>query len=102
MLSSSIVGIRGVVRSGSVIDQTVIMGATHFVTRREEASEVPLGIGANCEIRRAIIDLDARIGHDSKLVNVDGIDELDADNYSIRGGIIVVPRGAEIPPGTVI
>ncbi len=101
-ISSSIVGIRGIVRSGSVIDQTIVMGATHFVTRSEEASEVPLGIGTNCEIRRAIIDLDARIGHDSQLINAAGIEEVEADNYSIQGGIIVVPRGAVIEPGTVI
>jgi glucose-1-phosphate adenylyltransferase len=101
-LSSSIVGIRGVVRSGSIIDQTVVMGATHFVTRSEEASDIPIGIGANCQIRRAIIDLDARVGHNSKLVNTTGVEETDAENYSIRGGIIVVPRGAVIPPGTVI
>lgn len=101
-LSSSIIGIRGIVRSGSVIDRTVVMGATHFVTRSEEASEIPLGIGTNCHIRRAIIDLDARIGHDSELVNATGIEETDAENYSIRGGVIVVPRGAVIPPGTVI
>ena len=78
------------------------MGATQFVTRSEESSEVPLGIGANCQIRRAIIDLDARVGHGSKLVNASDVEEADAENYSIRGGIIVVPRGAVIPPGTVI
>lgn len=101
-VSSSIIGIRGLVRSGSSIDQTVVMGATHFVTHSEESSEIPLGVGANCQIRRAIIDLDARIGHGSKLVNASNVEEADAENYSIRGGIIVVPRGAVIPPGTVI
>ncbi|MCP4200510.1 MAG: glucose-1-phosphate adenylyltransferase [bacterium] len=101
-LSSSIVGIRGLVRSGSIIDQTVVMGATHFAPSNDESSEVPLGIGANCRVRRAIIDLDARVGHDSRLMNEGGVEETDEENYSIRGGIIVVPRGAVIPPGTVI
>ena len=101
-LSSSIVGIRGIVRSGSTIDRTVIMGATHFVTQSDETQDVPLGIGSNCHLRQAIIDLDARVGHDSRLINVDGVDEIETENYSIRGGIIVVPRGAVIPPGSVI
>ncbi len=101
-LSSSIVGIRGLVRSGSIIDQAVVMGATHFAPPNDESSEVPLGIGANCRVRRAIIDLDARVGHDSRLMNEGGVEEADDENYSIRGGIIVVPRGAVIPPGTVI
>ncbi len=101
-ISNSIIGIRGIVRSGSEIDQTVVMGATHFVTPSEEGSRVPLGIGPNCEIRRAIIDLDARIGHDSVLINQDGVEEADGENYCIRGGIIVVPKGAVLEPGTVI
>ena len=100
-LSSSIVGIRGVVRAGSVIDQTVIMGATHFETGGDE-HDVPLGIGANCEIQGAIIDLNARIGEGSTLVNEGDVEEFEGNNYSIRGGIIVVPRDAVIAPGTVI
>jgi glucose-1-phosphate adenylyltransferase len=53
-------------------------------------------------LKRAIVDLDARIGDGSRLVNRANVSELDAENYSIRGGVIVVPRGAVIPPGTEI
>ena len=101
-ITSSIVGIRAIVKSGSVIENSVIMGATRFGSPEPVDSEVPLGIGRNCTVKKAIVDLNARIGDGSQLVNEQGLETADADNYCIRGGIIVVPRGAEIPPGTVI
>lgn len=101
-ISSSIIGIRGVVRSGCEIRETVMMGATRFAGPGDADRDVPLGIGANCRIEGAIIDLDARIGEGSQLVNEDGVEEAETESYSIRGGIIVIPRGAVIAPGTVI
>jgi len=99
----SIVGIRGIVRSGTVLDQSFFMGATRF-ERREKAREPGslLGIGRDCRIERAIIDIDACIGDGCELTNRDGVQELDGDNLLIRDGIIVVPRGAVVPPGTKV
>jgi glucose-1-phosphate adenylyltransferase len=56
----------------------------------------------DCHIKNAIIDFDTRIGDGSKLINAAAVQNADADNYCIRDGIIVVPKGAVIPPGTVI
>ena len=98
----SIIGIRAVVRAGSVVERTVIMGANHFERLAETSPEIPLGIGRDCHIRNAIVDFNARIGDGSKLVNVQGLQHADAENYCIRGGIIVVPKNAVIPPGTVV
>ncbi|MGE0641660.1 MAG: glucose-1-phosphate adenylyltransferase [Thermoanaerobaculia bacterium] len=102
-LSDSIVGIRAVVRNGTTLERTILMGANHF-ERLDEASrhEVPIGIGRDCAIRNAIIDFNARIGDGCRLLNEEKIDELERPNYSIHGGIIVVPKNAELPPGTVI
>ena len=94
----SIIGIRSQVRSGSVIDRTVLMGNRSY----GDTDENPLGIGHNCEIRDAIIDSDARIGDGCRLVNRDGVAYADGDGWYIRDGIIVVPRLQLIPPGTVI
>ena len=58
--------------------------------------------GRDCTIRNAIIDFNARIGDGCKLLNEAKIEEAETENYSIRGGIIVVPKNAELPPGTVI
>lgn len=96
----SVIGIRSVLEEGSVVEESIVMGATSF--RRDGTSDVPVGIGRGCRLRRAIIDLDARIGDGSLLLNEAGVENLDGENYFIREGIIVVPRRASIPPGTVI
>jgi glucose-1-phosphate adenylyltransferase len=101
-VSDSVIGIRAVVRAGSVIEESVIMGANRYEWLSEQEGEPPLGIGSDCTIRRAIIDLDTRIGDGVQLVNADGVEEADHENYAIRGGIIVVPRGCTIPSGTVL
>jgi len=102
-ISDSIVGIRAVVQAGTVIDRSVIMGANHFESLEEKQSNaVPLGIGRNCEIRNAIVDFNARIGDGCRLVNGSGVQEAETESWSIRGGIIVVPRDATVPPGTIV
>ena len=101
-VTDSIVGVRATVRSGSIIERSVVMGASSWESPSPDSDQVPLGIGMDCRIKNAIIDFDARIGDGSKLVNEEGIQNADADNYCIRDGIIVVPKGAVIPPGTVV
>ncbi|HEV7672659.1 MAG TPA: glucose-1-phosphate adenylyltransferase [Thermoanaerobaculia bacterium] len=100
-VSDSIIGIRSVVRAGSVIERAVIMGANYWEAE-PDAGNLPLGIGRDCHVRNAIIDFNARIGDGSKLINAAGIQNIDTENYSIRDGIIVVPKNAVIPPGTII
>ena len=96
------IGIRSVVRAGSVIERTVVMGANRYEWEPPEDQMPPIGIGRNCTIRNAILDLDSRIGDGVKLINAKGIDEADEEQFAIRGGVIVVPRGAHIPAGTTI
>lgn len=100
-IEKSIVGIRAIVRAGTQIANSIVMGA-RFYERLETDAAVPLGIGRDCEIRNAIIDLDAYIGDGSKLVNEEGVQQADGDGWCIRDGVIVVPRDSVIPAGTVI
>ncbi|MCJ7726407.1 MAG: sugar phosphate nucleotidyltransferase, partial [Acidimicrobiia bacterium] len=95
----SVIGIRSLVRSGSVIDKTILMGNRAYPDGEEG---VPLGVGHDCEIRNAIIDSDACIGDGCRLVNLEGVQEADGDGWYIRDGIIVVPRLQTIEPGTVV
>jgi len=102
-ISDSIVGIRAVVQKGSVLDRSIVMGANHFESLDERnRNDIALGIGRDCVIRNAIIDFNARIGDGCHLTNREGILEVETDLYSIRGGIIVVPKNTVLPPGTVI
>ncbi|MBN2781181.1 MAG: glucose-1-phosphate adenylyltransferase [Candidatus Marinimicrobia bacterium] len=99
-IRNSILGIRSVVREGSEIYDSYIMGNDYFETDRR--SSVPLGIGKNCVIRGAIVDKNARIGDHVRIVNQDKLDNFETDTYCIRDGIVVVKKDAVIPEGTVI
>ena len=101
-VTDSIVGIRAVVREHAIIERSVIMGANFWESLPAGSSQIPLGIGRDCHVRNAIIDFNARIGDGCKLLNEDGIENKDNENYAIRDGIIVVPKNAVLPPGTVI
>jgi glucose-1-phosphate adenylyltransferase len=101
-IANSIVGIRAIVGKGSVLESSVVMGARFYESQSPTSHPVALGIGEGCQIKNAIVDLNARIGDGAQLVNAKGLQEFDADNYCIRGGVIVVPRDAVIAPGTVV
>ncbi len=99
----SIVGIRAVVRTGTTIERSIVMGANHFERIDESQPHGQMiGIGRDCRIRNAIIDFNARIGDGCVLTNEGGVAEADTESYSIRGGIIVVPKNAVVAPGTVV
>jgi glucose-1-phosphate adenylyltransferase len=99
--SHSIVGVRSVVRQGTVLSRTVMMGADYYEPRRPRR-RIPLGIGRNCHIKGAIIDKNARIGDNVRIANKKKTRHLDGDGYYIRDGIVVVEKDAQIPSGTVI
>ena len=106
-IRESIVGIRSRIGEGCRVERAVIMGADYYESRDDLARNrdrgVPdVGIGREVEVRNAIIDKNARIGHGAKLVNRNGATAEAADNYNIVDGIIVVPKGAVIPDGAVI
>jgi len=102
-ISDTIIGIRAIVQTGTTIERSIIMGANRFEPLAEASSRaVSTGIGRDCSIRNAIIDFNARIGDGCKLLNEQNVEEAETPDYSIRGGIIVVPKNAELPPGTVI
>jgi glucose-1-phosphate adenylyltransferase len=99
-VSDTVVGIRSIVNAGARIRRSVLLGADHYETSAAAAaSDVPIGIGADVEIERAIIDKNARIGNGARLVNTRDVQEHDGDGYYIRHGIIIVPKGGVIPPG---
>ncbi len=106
-IDRTIVGIRSIISNGSRIYQSVLMGADYYVSdelrTESEKSDIPnIGIGRNCLIQNAIIDKNARIGDNSVLVNREGVDNHDGENYYIRDGIVIVPKDATILPETVV
>jgi glucose-1-phosphate adenylyltransferase len=100
-ITSSIIGVRAVVRKGTVLERTVVLGATDYEEAPPEGLPA-LGIGEGCHINNAIIDFNARIGDGCKLLNAAGLEHADGDGWHIRDGVIVVPGSAVLAPGTVV
>jgi glucose-1-phosphate adenylyltransferase len=105
----SVIGIRSRIETGCAIDNTLLMGADYYESPSERAGnleigKVPLGIGANTIIQGAIVDKNARIGREVKIVNKDRVRESNREElgFVIRGGIVVVIKNATIPDGMVI
>ncbi len=104
---NSILGLRSRIDENTRIEKSIVMGADYYESYEEIkeglSKDVPhIGIGENSRILGAIIDKNARIGRNVELVNKDGVNEKDGENYFIREGIILVPKGAIIPDGTVV
>ncbi len=107
-LADSLIGIRGVIGPDVDLEGVYCMGADYYERAEDRAENrkagVPdIGIGRGVRIRKAILDKNVRIG-DGVRIGVDERPRSDGDyeGYSVRGGIIIVPKNAAIPPGTVI
>jgi glucose-1-phosphate adenylyltransferase len=106
-IRDSIIGIRSRIGQDSRLERTVIMGADFFESAesiaRHRAAGIPaVGIGRSCEIRQAIIDKNARVGDGVRLVNARGLKKEESEAWAIVDGIVVVPKDAVIPDGTVV
>lgn len=110
-INHSVLGVRSRIDEGSVIEDSLLMGADFYESTANDksigvdsADYVPLGIGRNTTIRRAIIDKNAHIGCDVQIVNKDRIEDTDREHlgFIIRSGIVVVVKNAIIPDGMII
>ncbi|XP_055802577.1 glucose-1-phosphate adenylyltransferase small subunit, chloroplastic/amyloplastic-like [Solanum dulcamara] len=105
----SVIGLRSCISAGTIIKDTLLMGADYYETDADRMllyakGSVPIGIGKNCHIKRAIIDKNARIGDNVKIINIDNIQEAarESDGYFIKSGIVTVIKDAVIPSDTII
>jgi glucose-1-phosphate adenylyltransferase len=103
----ALIGIRSRVGRGVSITDSLILGADYYETGEEVQREAskglpPVGIGDETVIRRAIVDKNARIGRGVRIVNEAGAVEKDGEGYFIREGIVIVPKNAALPNGTII
>ena len=106
----SIIGMRAKVGKGTQLKEVVMLGADFFESEQVLTRQVrlkknnlpPLGIGRNCVIERAIIDKNARIGDGVIIRTNPDIDDFKGENYWIKDGIVIIPKGAVIPSKTKI
>jgi glucose-1-phosphate adenylyltransferase len=103
-IDRAVIGIRSVIESGTTIRNSVLMGADFYQDEAPESKPgtPPLGVGRRCHIEGAIIDKSARIGEGVVITPEGKPANSDGENYYIRDGVVVVPKGAVIPAGTLI
>lgn len=99
-LEDVVVGVRSHIR-GADIRRTLIMGEDPVFPNPGPGAPPP-GIGEGTVIRNAIIDKNARIGRNVRILNEAGQNEIVGDGWQIHDGIVVVSKNSVIPDGTVI
>ena len=106
-IDRSVIGIRSRIGAKVHIRNSLLIGADFYQTLAElQATDArgvpPVGVGEGSVVENAIIDKNARIGRNVRIVNEAGLQEHDGDGYYIREGIVVVPKNGLIPDGRVI
>jgi glucose-1-phosphate adenylyltransferase len=107
-IKHSVLGVRCYIGEGSVLEDAVVMGADFYETEDQlkenaERGRPHLGVGKGCRIKRAIVDKNARIGDGCVLIGEGKADGVYANGAVIvRDGVLVVPKGAVLPPGTTV
>ncbi|HOJ63383.1 MAG TPA: glucose-1-phosphate adenylyltransferase [Spirochaetota bacterium] len=106
-IKNSVIGIRSIINNNVVIENSVVMGADYYESEAGKEYNrrhhiIDIGIGDNTFIKNAIIDKNARIGKNCKIVNKENKVNFDGDNYYIREGVIIVPKNGIIKDNTEI
>ncbi len=108
VIENSVIGVRAQIGENVTIRNSYIMGADSYELAREldsnrHADRPNIGVGSRSVIENAIIDKNARIGHNVRIVNTAGV--VDAEESSlcvIRDGIVVVPKFTTLKDNTEI
>jgi glucose-1-phosphate adenylyltransferase len=107
-IKRSVVGLRSRIDRGAQIETSILMGADYYQSIEEMRDGIAegtphIGIGSNTVIRRAIIDKNARIGSNVRLINESNVENADGPDgsYYIRDRIILVPKNAVVKDGTI-
>ena len=102
-IEHALIGVRSRIEAGATIRDTLLMGHDYYETPdRVRTGVPPMGIGHETVIERTIVDKNARIGDHVRITPDDKPPDLDGANFYVRDGIVVIPKNAVVPNGTVI
>jgi glucose-1-phosphate adenylyltransferase len=102
-IDCTVIGMRSKILGGANISDSVLMGADYYRRDKEEApNTVPIGIGENSQIQGAIIDKNARIGSNVIIRPFPRGTDIASEYWSVRDGIVVIPKNATLTPDTYI
>jgi glucose-1-phosphate adenylyltransferase len=108
VIENSVIGVRAQIAENVTIRNSYIMGGDSYemakqIDSNKRAGRPHVGVGADSHVENAIVDKNARIGRNVRIVNEAGtVDSEDAPHYLIRDQIVVIPKFTILRDGTVI
>ncbi len=107
IVRESVIGLRSIVHQDATVIGSIIMGADDYETEQQQAHNARIGIpnigvGPNTVIKGTIVDKNARIGRDVNIRSLPDRPDQEHKEWVSRDGIVIIPKGAIIPDGTVI
>lgn len=106
-IENSVIGIRSRIGRGSTIVSCYVMGSDYYETIEEMAEcnqrGTPIiGIGERCYLNHCIVDKNCRIGNDVRVNGGPHLQPADTPLYTIKDGIVVFKKNAQVPNGFTI
>jgi len=103
-IENSVVGIRSRIGHGTTMISCYMMGSDFYETIEQIAGDqtkgMPLiGVGERCYLKNCIIDKNARIGSDVRIIGGDHLEPGDHSLYTVKDGVVVIKKNALIPNG---
>ncbi len=108
VIENSVIGVRSIIGENATIRDSYLMGIdyyeqAHQIAENQRQGRPGAGLGAGSVIERAIIDKNARIGRNVRVINDTGIvDSEETSTHVIRDGVTVIPKSAVLRDGVVI
>jgi glucose-1-phosphate adenylyltransferase len=108
VIENSVIGVRALIAENTVVRNSYIMGADSYESPKQVAANLRsnrpnIGLGAGSVIENAIIDKNARIGKNVRIINEAGVvDSEESSLYVIRDKIVVIPKFTILQDGLVI
>lgn len=104
VISDSVIGLRSQINSGVKINSSIVMGQDYYDTEQmiETNGGIEMGIGEGSIIEGAIIDKNVRVGANTVIRAFPRGTEMDNKNWTVRDGIVVIPKSTILMPGTRI
>jgi glucose-1-phosphate adenylyltransferase len=106
-IERSVIGVRSRIGRGTVIKNTYMMGSDFYQNLEEledaKRNNKPIvGVGEDCYIDTAILDKSCSIGNNVQIRGGRHLPDGEFDTYTVKDGIIVIKKRANIPDGTII
>jgi glucose-1-phosphate adenylyltransferase len=108
VIENSVIGVRSVIGENATIRDSYLMGLDFYehadqIAENQRLGRPNVGIGAGSVVERAIIDKNARVGRNVRIINDTGIvDSEETNTHVIRDRVTVIPKHVILRDSLVI